>query len=108
MISLKEFLKIDLRTATIVEVKDHPNADRLYLMKVDLGNEIKQCCAGIKSHYSKEELTGKKVVVVANLEPAMLRGEKSEVMLLAAVTERDEDIVLLQPEKELSNGVKVR
>ena len=107
-ISFKDFLKLDIRTATIVDVKDHPNADKLYVLKIDLGNEIKQSCAGIKKFYSKEELKGKRVVVVANLEPAILRGEKSEVMLLAAVTDGEQDIALLKPEKDLPNGVRVR
>ena len=107
-VSFKDFLKLDLRTGTIIEAKDHPNADKLYVLKIDLGKEIKQSCAGIKKFYSKEELVGKKVVVVNNLEPALLRGEKSECMLLAAVTDDESKVVLLRPEEEVPNGIRVR
>lgn len=79
----KKVMPLDLRVAEIKEVKDHPDAEKLYVMKIDLGEE-RQLVAGLKAHYEKDELVGKKIVVVANLEPAKLRGEKSEGMLLAA------------------------
>ena len=75
--------KLNLKVGKIKEVNEHPDADKLYLLKVDIGKTI-QLVAGLKKHYSKEELQGKKIVVVCNLEPAKLRGEKSEGMLLAA------------------------
>lgn len=105
-ISFDEFQELDLRTGTIEEVEEHPNADKLLILKINVGEEIKQSCAGLKNHYTKEELKGKKVVVLNNLETANLRGEKSECMVLAA--DADEDVVLLQPEKELPDGIKVR
>lgn len=63
---------------------EHPNADRLYVITVDLGDKTKQIVAGIRAAYQKEDLIGKQVVVVDNLEPAILRGVESQGMLLAA------------------------
>ena len=106
IISFKEFQELDLRVGKILEVRDHPNADKLILMKIDLGTEVRQAVAGIRQWYSNEELEGKTVVVIANLEPAVLRGEKSECMLLAA--DASDDVVLLAPEKPVLPGTKVR
>jgi len=75
---------LDLRVAVVTEVKDHPQADKLYVLKIDLGSEQRQLCAGLKPYYLKEELLGKHLVVVTNLKPAKLRGELSQGMLLAA------------------------
>lgn len=104
-ISFDEFKKLDLRTGTIETVEEHPNADKLLILQINVGGEIKQSCAGLKEYYSPEELEGKKVVVLNNLETAELRGEKSECMILAA---DGESVVVIQPEKEVDNGVKVR
>lgn len=76
------FSGLDLRIAKILGVRNHPNADKLILMSIDCGEE-RQIVAGIKKWYTNEELEGKKIVVVANLEPADMRGERSEAMLLA-------------------------
>jgi methionyl-tRNA synthetase len=75
---------LDLRVAVVTEVKDHPQADKLYLLKIDLGSEQRQLCAGLKPYYPMEELLGKNLVVVTNLKPTKLRGELSQGMLLAA------------------------
>jgi methionyl-tRNA synthetase len=75
---------LDLRVAVVTEVNDHPQADKLYVLKIDLDSEQRQLCAGLKPYYSKEELLGKHLVVVTNLKPAKLRGELSQGMLLAA------------------------
>ncbi len=74
----------NIKVAQIESVEDHPNADKLYVIKVDIGGEKRQIVAGMKPYYPKEALIGKKIVVVTNLKPAKLRGEKSEGMLLAA------------------------
>ena len=74
-IAYDDFAKLELRVATIVEAKVHPNADKLLVIQVDLGGEKRQICAGIRAFYSPEQLVGKQVVVVANLEPRPLRGE---------------------------------
>jgi len=84
MITFDEFKKIEIKTAKILSVKDHPDADRLYVVDVDLGNEKRQIVAGIKKHYAPEELIGKDVAVIVNLEPATIRGVESNGMLLAA------------------------
>ncbi len=74
---------LNLRVAEIKEVKDHPEADKLYIMKIDIGRPS-QIVAGLRKHYTKDELLGKKIIVVSNLEPAKLRGQDSNGMLLAA------------------------
>jgi methionyl-tRNA synthetase len=105
MISIEEFRKLDLRVGSVMEAKPHPNADKLMVLKVDLGSEERQIVAGIKGHYSPEELMGRQIVVVANLETAKLRGVESQGMLLAA---SDGDrIVILTPEKKVNPGAKV-
>ncbi len=79
------FSKLDLRVAKVIDVKDHPGADTLYLLHVDLGKLGKRVIvAGMKPHYSKDEIKGKNIVIVVNLKPATIRGIKSNGMLLAA------------------------
>jgi len=75
---------LDIRVGLVTDVKDHPNADKLYMLRVDLGDEERTLVAGLRPYYSKEELKDKKIAVLANLKPAKLRGIKSEGMLLAA------------------------
>ncbi len=105
-ISFEKFKEMDLRIGEIVDVKDHPNADKLYLLKVDLGGSVRQLVAGIREYYPPESLVGKQVVVLTNLEPAKIRGEKSEGMILAA--DEDGKPMLLQPDKETVPGARVR
>ena len=95
-IKSEDFGKIDLRVAKILEARPHPNADKLMLLQVDLGDVQKQIVAGIRAHYSPEQLVGRRIIIVNNLEPAMLRGETSNGMLLAATS--GEKVVLLQPD----------
>ena len=107
MINIEDFRKIELRIGQIKEVNDHPNADRLYVIVIDLGDRTKQVVAGIKGSYAaKEELIGKQVVVVDNLEPAMLRGVESQGMLLAASDESG--IAIVSPEKKITLGSVVK
>lgn len=105
MISIDEFRRIELKVATIKKAEPHPNADKLLVLQIDLGSEGRQIVAGIKGHYAPEELVGRQVVVVANLETAKLRGVESQGMLLAASD--GERIVILTPEKEIHPGAKV-
>ncbi|MBU0472063.1 MAG: methionine--tRNA ligase [Nanoarchaeota archaeon] len=84
-----KFSKLNLKVAEILKVKPHPDADKLYVLQIDVG-EKKQLVAGIREHYKIDELKGKKIVIVNNLEPAKLRGEKSEGMLLAATNNKGE------------------
>ena len=105
MISIEDFRKVELRVATIKSAEPHPNADRLMVLQVDLGDQQQQICAGIRGQYAPEELLGKQIVVVANLETAKLRGLESEGMLLAASD--DGRVIILTPEKSVAAGAKV-
>lgn len=106
-ISFDEWSRLDLRVGEIIDVEDHPNADKLYILKVDIGGSEKTLVAGLKNHYEKDELIGKKVIVFTNLKPAELRGVKSEGMVLAAVA-GDDDVVLVSPEEDIDNGARIR
>jgi methionyl-tRNA synthetase len=100
------FSKLDLRVAKIIDVQDHPQADKLYVMQVDLGPLGKRTIvAGMKPFYPKEEILGKMIVLVTNLKPATIRGVESKGMLLAA-EDTTGTIVLLTP-KESSPGAEV-
>lgn len=83
------FSALDLRVGKVASVEDHPDADKLYVLQIDLGSEKRQLVAGLREHIAKKDILGKNVVVVANLEPAKLRGVKSEGMLLAADNGKD-------------------
>jgi len=90
-IPFDDFIKLDLRVATVTACEAHPNADRLLKVQLDDGTpEGRQVCAGIKAWYDPESLVGRQVVIVANLEPRKIRGELSEGMILAA-TEKTGD-----------------
>ncbi|HLC56647.1 MAG TPA: hypothetical protein VJJ23_05400 [Candidatus Nanoarchaeia archaeon] len=104
MISFEEFSKLDLRVAEILEVNDHPNADKLYVLKIDLGDEQRTLVAGLRAFYSKDELLNKKVIVLTNLEPKTFRGIESKGMLLAA--EKDGKVKFLTV--DIENGAKIR
>ena len=106
MVSFEEFRRLELKIATIKKVEDHPNADKLYVIIVEIGDETKQIVAGIKNFYKKEELIGRQVVVVDNLEPAILRGVESQGMLLAA---EDQGVIsIITPEKKVKTGSIVK
>lgn len=108
MISFKEFQKLDLRVGEVLSAEAVPGADKLLKLTVDIGEEQRTMVAGIALSYRPEELVGKKVVVVANLEPATIRGVRSEGMLLAGwVKGDDQSITLVAPERPLPNGVTV-
>lgn len=79
-----DFSKIRLTVAEIIKAEPHPNADKLIKLQIRLGDREKQICAGIRAYYQPEELVGRRIVVVDNLEPRKLRGEVSNGMLLAA------------------------
>ncbi|MFA4889071.1 MAG: hypothetical protein WC628_05815 [Candidatus Omnitrophota bacterium] len=106
MITIDDFRKLELKVGEIKEVSEHPNADKLYLVTVDLGDKTKQLVAGIRLSYPKEELIGKQVVVVDNLEPAILRGVESQGMLLAASDEAGITIVCPLRKVKLGSVVK--
>jgi len=105
-VSYADFKKLELVVGTVTAVEPHPNADKLYVLKVDLGEDTeRQLVAGLKPYYTAEELTGKQLVVVANLQPAVLRGVESNGMLLAA--QEGETVAVVSPDKLLAPGSKV-
>ena len=108
LINIQEFARVQLRIAKVLDVRDHPNANKLYILDVDLGPELgkRQLVAGLKPYLPPEALKDTLVVVVTNLEPALLRGERSEGMLLAA---QDGDrVVPLTIATPLAPGSKIR
>ena len=100
------FSKLDLRVAKVIDVEDHPQADKLYVMQLDLGPLGKRTIvAGIKPCYSKEELNGKSIVIVTNLKPAKIRGIESKGMLLA--TEDEQGVISLLNPKDATLGAEI-
>lgn len=118
-VSFEDFIKLDLRVATITAAEAHPNADRLLKIQLDDGTEGgRQVCAGIKAWYDPQTLVGRQVVIVANLEPRKIRGEISQGMILAAshVTGgegtgegagEERDVVVLLPDRTVPAGSPV-
>jgi len=100
----KSLFPLNLKVAKIIDVKDHPNADKLYVLQIDLGTEKRQLVAGIREHYSIDELKNKKIVVVTNLKYAKLRGIESQGMLLAG---NDENAIGLLTVEKSDAGDKV-
>lgn len=105
-ISIDDFMKVDLRVATVIACEQMPKADKLLKLQVDLGYEQRQVVSGIAKFYSAEELVGQKVIVVANLKPVKLRGELSQGMILAG--EKDGILKLASVDQQLQNGAKVK
>jgi tRNA-binding EMAP/Myf-like protein len=121
-ISFDDFTKVELRTARVLEAVPHPDADRLYLLQLEggpapsqddsesegasePGPERRQIVAGVRDHYSPEDLVGRTIVVVWNLKPAVIRGQESQGMLLA-VSDGD-TVSILGPDKPISPGCRV-
>ena len=101
-ISLNEFKKIEIKIGKILSVEKIPEANKLYKIMVEVGNEKKQCVAGLAGHYKIDELESKLVVVVTNLEIKKMFGLESQVTLLAAVN--NSQVSLVHPGKELPTG----
>jgi len=107
LLSIDEFARIEFKVGTIHTAEAHPNADRLVVLRVDLGEgNDRQIVAGIRAAYAVEELVGRQVVVVANLKPAKLRGIESQGMLLAASDESG--LALVRPERTMAPGARVK
>ena len=106
MITIEEFKKLNIRIARIKEVIDHPGADRLYIVRLVIGEEEREVVAGIKKGYNNEELLGKLVAVVENLEPAVIRGVESRGMILAA--QDGETLAVLSPDRPVAPGSLVK
>jgi methionyl-tRNA synthetase len=108
-IPFKDWEKFDLRVGKIISVENHPNADKLYVIEVDLGKELgkRKLVAGLKQDYKPEDLKNELCIVFTNLEPAVIRGIKSEGMILAAVS-KDEKVKIIQPEEKIDLGSKIQ
>jgi methionine--tRNA ligase beta chain len=110
-IPFEDFIKLDLRVATVTAVELHPDADRLLKVQLDDGTESgRQVCAGIKAWYTPEDLLGKQVIIVANLEPRKIRGEMSEGRILAATEAGDggeKNVFVLSVDKPVPAGAPV-
>ena len=109
-ITFDNWEKIEARVAEIKEVEDVEGADKLYKLEVNLGKEMgkRTLMAGIKQYYDKEDLIGKKIIVLVNLKPRKLKGVESQGMLLAAVNSDESKIKLLQPDDDIEIGSRVR
>lgn len=105
-ITIDDFDKVKIKVALIESVEDHPNADRLYVLNLKLGDERRVIVSNIKSHYTKEELTGKKILVITNLEPKKFRGVESHGMLMAAQT-KDGKLSLATVMEDMPDGAVV-
>lgn len=107
MITIDDFLKIELKVGIVLEVESIEESEKLLKLKVDLGEkEPRQILAGVKQWYKAEDFIGKQVVIVANLEPKEMMGLQSQAMMLAADSE-DGPIFLTVP-KKVPPGTKVR
>ena len=105
LITIEDFKKVELVVGTVEECKKHPDADKLLVSKINLGKETRQIVSGIADYYNPEEFVGKKVIVVANLKPAKLRGVESQGMVLAGETK---DLLEVINVENLPNGTKIR
>jgi len=109
-IKFSDWQKLDIRVGKILKAEDVEGADKLYRLTIDLGKELgkRTIAAGIKEHYTKEELKGKTCVVFTNLEPKKLRGIESQGMILAAVDDDETKVFMLQPDSDIELGSRVR
>lgn len=112
-IAFDEFAKVDLRVARVIQAENHPSADRLLKLQLDDGSGTpRQICAGIKGHYTPEQLVGRLIIIVANLAPRKIRGEESRGMLLAASDmpkdaaqpEAERKVIVLRPDADIAPG----
>ncbi len=105
-INFDDFEKLDMRIGTVEEADYVEGSDKLVKLKVDIGSEHRTLVAGIAAQYSPDELVGKQIVVLTNLEPKRIRGVLSQGMMLAA--DEDGKPIYLTPEKEVAAGTRVR
>ena len=106
MISIDDFKKVELKVAKVLSAERVEGSEKLLKLEVDLGDEKRQIIAGIGKAYNPEDLPGKEIIVVANLEPRLLMGLESQGMVLAANDESGP--VLLMPEKEVNPGTGIK
>lgn len=106
-VTFDEFLRIKMRVGKVIEASEHPNADKLLILKVDLGDEQRQICAGLRGHYTPEELVGQNLILVTNLASRTMRGVESQGMLLAASGEDRTQVVILTTSRDIAPGSHV-
>jgi methionyl-tRNA synthetase len=108
-IEFDDFLKLDLRTAKVLEVREHPNADKLICLKIDVGSlGERQIVAGLKPYLDDpQSLVGKTIAIVANLAPRAMRGETSQGMLLAASSDDRSRVIVMTPDQDMEPGCKI-
>ncbi len=107
MISFEEFKKIDLRVAKVITAERVEGSKNLLKLQIDLGEEQRQIIAGIAQFYQPEDLIGREIIVIVNLEPKVVFGLESQGMLLAAEDKNQKKPVLLMPDKEVPPGTKI-
>jgi methionyl-tRNA synthetase len=105
LMDISEFARVDMRVAQVLEAGKVEGADKLLKLRIDIGSEKRQIVAGIAQHYTPEQMTGMKIIVVTNLKPAKIRGIESNGMLLAATSGKK--LCLLIPDGDLPPGAKV-
>tara|TARA_Y100000310_G_C20698595_1_gene827565 strand:+ start:1165 stop:3000 length:1836 start_codon:yes stop_codon:yes gene_type:complete len=105
MVSFEEWQKLRIKIGTVKKAEKHPNADKLYVLQVDIGDKLIQIVSGLKGYYKLNDLKGKQIVVFTNLKPTKLRGVESNGMLLAA--EHKDKVVLLEPDKKIKEGAEI-
>ena len=105
-VTIDDFDKLDIRVAEVLDVEDHPKADKLFVLKLKVGDMERQVVSGIKDHYKKEDLIGKKVLMIVNLKPIKLRGVESKGMILAAEDD-EKNLSLASTLADLKSGAKI-
>ena len=104
-IEFGDFTKVEMKVGKVVEASEHTNADKLLVLKIDLGGEVRQIVSGIKKYYAPADLVGKHLIVVTNLKSRNMRGVESQGMVLASSS--GEDVILLTTDKDVIPGSKV-
>ncbi len=105
-VSIDDLKKFKFVVAQVKEVSVHPNADKLFVVKVDTGTEVRQVVAGIRRSYTPEQLLGRRVIIITNLQPAVIRGVESQGMILAASDEQG--VSVIQPDRDVALGSLVK
>jgi len=104
-VTINDFQRLDIRVGRVISAEPIKRSEKLLLLKIDIGSELRQIIAGIAQYYKPEELVGKEVIVLANLQPRTIMGFVSQGMLLAAV--EDDKPVLIIPDREVRVGSRV-
>ena len=106
-IKFSDWQKLDLRVGQVKSVEKIEGADKLYKLKINLGDKTQTVVSGLVPYYTEEQLRDKKIILFTNLEPRTIRGIESKGMVLAAVTEDQKDVRLLQPDDDVELGARV-